>query len=401
MRGTAKSGMGMKGKGMNGVVRNLLFVGATAMLALSCSSSDNNAPDGGSDAGGGHGGSAGKDGAAGSGGGGAGGGATDAATDAPSNDDGATPGDGGVLTAQQMRGQYLVNNVVGCPDCHTPRLANGMPDPTKYLAGNPDFAVAPNGDKLGSRNLTNHETGLKNRTDDEIKGMFLNGQRPTQTGMEALNPTMPYYVFHNMTADDASAIVAYLRTVPGVESTIPRRGPFWDPANNAPATPLDVTMIPKPADSDPNKDSAMRGRYLATQSGVCIECHTKHIQDPKVLDYTKFFAGGESFEQIYPNAISKNLTPDATGIPDYTVADIVQVLKMGIGKDGKPVCPPMPVGPNGPYGGLQQSDATDIANYIKSLPPIVNAVPDMCVFPPPPADGGTDGAPVSDGAIGG
>ena len=45
----------------------------------------------------------------------------------------------------------------------------------------------------------------------------------------------------------------------------------------------------------------------------------------------------------------------------------------------------------GAYGGLLDSDATDIANYIKSLPPIVNAIVDMCVFPPPaPADGGTD-----------
>ena len=118
-------------------------------------------------------------------------------------------GGGGGLTALQARGQYIVDHVAACGDCHTPMGQNG-PVPGMYLAGNPSFIALPNGDKLGSRNLTNDETGLKNRTDAEIKDMFQNGMRPTATGMEPLNPVMPYYVFHNMTDADANAIVAYL-----------------------------------------------------------------------------------------------------------------------------------------------------------------------------------------------
>ena len=63
------------------------------------------------------------------------------------------------------------------------------------------------------------------------------------------------------------------------------------------------------------------------------------------------------------------------------------------------ICPPMPVGPQGAYGGLTDGDALDIANYIKSLPPAVNFIADMCTFPPlPPSDGGTSdvGADTSD-----
>ena len=99
-----------------------------------------------------------------------------------------------------------------------------------FLAGNPIFVMLPNGDALGTRNLTNDATGLKNRTDAEIKNMFQNGLRPTATGMAPLNPFMPYYVFHNMTDADADAVVAYLRTVPAVTNTIPRRAPLVRPA---------------------------------------------------------------------------------------------------------------------------------------------------------------------------
>ena len=52
------------------------------------------------------------------------------------------------------------------------------PVPGRYLAGNADFVALPTGEKLPSRNLTNDATGLKNRTDAEIKNMFRNGIRP-------------------------------------------------------------------------------------------------------------------------------------------------------------------------------------------------------------------------------
>ena len=58
------------------------------------------------------------------------------------------------------------------------------------------IAPLPTGEKLPSRNLTNDETGLKNRTDAEIKDMFLNGKRPVQGNTDggaanaSLNPVI-------------------------------------------------------------------------------------------------------------------------------------------------------------------------------------------------------------------
>jgi hypothetical protein len=365
--------------------RTLTF-GIVLMSAFGCSSSNNTPSDGGkkNDGGG--------DGATVDGGGDT---ASDVAkSDAPTDTPVDAPTDGSALTPVQQRGSYLVNAVIGCPDCHTPMGADGMPVPGKFLAGNASFIVLPSGDKLPTRNLTNDATGLKNRTDDQIKDMFLNGKRPLTTdggtGTEPLNPVMPYYVFHNMKTEDADAIVAYLRTVPGVNNEIPRRSASFDVP--MPASYVDPDKIPLPLDNYPARESALRGRYLAGQSGLCIECHTKHQMVGDPIDPTQFFAGGEDFSSFFATTImihpvSKNLTSDtATGLGTWTVTDVVNVLTMSKAKDGTGICPPMPTGD---YKNMLASDVMDIANYIKSLPPIVHMVPDMCVFPPmAPPDGG-------------
>ena len=315
--------------------------------------------------------------------------------------DGAGVDGGNALVA---RGKYLVNNVIACSDCHTPTLPSGAPDMSKFLAGNPAFVQLPDGEALPSRNLTpDPTTGLGSYTAAQIKHMFLDGMtvRGVDAGTQALNPTMPYYVFHNMASDDADAIVAYLQSIPAVHNPIPPRSPAFDVP--APANYLDPTTIPTPATSNPQYASAIRGRYLATEAGVCIECHTPHLTSgPSAIDTSKYFQGGEDFSALFASTlkihpVSANLTSDpTTGLGNWTTDQIVTVLKKGVDDQGAGICPPMPVGPNGAFGGLTDQDALDIANYIKSLPPAVNNVPDMCSWPPtPPVDGGSiDGAAI-------
>jgi mono/diheme cytochrome c family protein len=281
------------------------------------------------------------------------------------------------------RGNYIVDSVAVCQDCHTPRSEAGVPITEQYLAGATCIVQLPNGSCLNSRNLTNHETGLLNRTDAEIKRMIREGIRPAATGEESLSPVMPYYVFHNMSDDDLDAVVAYLRTVPGVDHAIERSGPEFDVP--APANPLDTRLIPMPMAGYVDTPAALRGRYLAGQIGICLECHTQHVMgDPNVLDYTRIFSGGQEFQVGLPAMpVSSNITSDAeTGLGDWSVDDIVRVIKEGTDKDGDGICPPMPVGPMGAFGGLKETDARDVAHYLKSLPPIANAIDDMCTFPP-------------------
>lgn len=297
---------------------------------------------------------------------------------------GGSAGSGGAAAEEDPvdRGRYLVDHVIACPDCHTPRDEMGAPLQDRYMAGVECFVPLENGSCLNTPNLTNDATGLANRTDDEIKTMITTGVRPTATGDEALNPFMPYYVFHNMRESDLNAVVAYLRSIPAVEHAVPRSGPEFEVSE--PVNPIDLDTIPMPAEDYANQDSALRGRYLATQVGLCIECHTPHEEGPNVLDPSKYFQGGERFEIGLPVVpVSKNLTSDQrTGLGDWSVREIMEVLKDGVDLENKGICPPMPAGPMAAYGGLTDDDARDIANYLKSLPPIENEIEDMCTWPP-------------------
>src|SRR5262249_55201611 len=144
------------------------------------------------------------------------------------------------------------------------------------------------------KNLTpDMATGLGAWTDAEIKDAFMNGN---EKGGRPLFPIMPYYVFHNMTDADANAVVAYLRSIPAVSNAIPANEPLPSPFR-APAMPVPADMIPKTtlAATDANYQRAERGRYLAGNIGVCMECHTEHVAGPVPLDLTKLFAGKNAF----------------------------------------------------------------------------------------------------------
>lgn len=307
------------------------------------------------------------------------------------------------LEGRVARGQYLVDHVSGCGDCHTPRGPMGAPLQDQYLAGAECFVRLDNGSCLHTSNLTNHETGLMNRSDAEITRMIEDGVRPGASGDEALFPVMSSFVYHNMTDDDLAAIVAYLRTVPGVEHALPARDADFDipgpealaslePTRDggrrgalAPAIALDPDAIPEPGPEYPELEAALRGRYLATAAGACIVCHSRHVDpEPEWLDYDGLFAGGEEFEVGLPTfSFASNITSDpATGIGDWSVDDIVTVIREGSDPDGDGICPPMPAGPMGAFAGLTDADALDIAHYIKSLPPIVDATEHRCQFPP-------------------
>lgn len=288
------------------------------------------------------------------------------------------------------RGAYLVNHVLACGDCHTPRLPSGAPDMTKFLSGVSCFIDIDPGSAtagcISTRNLTNHATGQMTRTDAQLKAMFLDGMRPNG---QALHSIMPYYQFHNMTASDADAIVAYLRTVPGVDNTPSANQPPFDQPPPAAATPVDPNTVPMPA-AGATQASAMRGRYLAGLAGACLECHTPDLPPGSIrpIDMTKPFAGGKDFPAAllglpsppFPaNIYSANLTPHATtGLMGYDAAKIVRVLKQGRDSANMGVCPPMPVGPMAAFGGLTDGDAMDIANYILSLPAVNNMIPGTC-----------------------
>jgi mono/diheme cytochrome c family protein len=306
------------------------------------------------------------------------------------------------------RGQYIMNVTAACTFCHTPLLPNGMRDQDKLLSGvdcfvdlnSPTFADNHDGvGCLSTRNLTNHATGLKNATDAQIKNAFLNGVR---TDNKNIFPIMPYYIFHNMSDQDADSIVAYLRTVPGVDHTVkPNEQPFSNYNEGLPSgfnyVPfLTDTEIPLPQ-GGANNASAMRGRYLASAIGLCIDCHTPEVAPFAIqLNTAKAFAGGKVFPKTalglvdpantYPfQIVTRNLTPDATGLMGWTKDQIKAAIGQGKDRDGNGVCAATHGGLTSPYAALEPQDLEDIAEYVRNLAPVVNdTAAENCGLPPLP-----------------
>jgi mono/diheme cytochrome c family protein len=106
-------------------------------------------------------------------------------------------------------GEYLAGPVAHCMECHSPMSPKGPMIETHLGAGGFEFH-GPWGVSVAS-NLTGHEDGLAEYSDADIKTMIIEGKRPDGTPML---PPMPYGYLAQMTDDDLSAIVLYLRSLP-------------------------------------------------------------------------------------------------------------------------------------------------------------------------------------------
>jgi mono/diheme cytochrome c family protein len=127
-----------------------------------------------------------------------------------------------------------------------------------------------------------------------------------------------------------------------------------------------------------------RGRYLMQSIVACGNCHT--AQGPNGPVAGMELAGGLRFEEPPFSAVAPNITPDkATGIGNWTDAQIVTALRDGRRPDGSLIGPPMPMGL---YRNISDKDAAAIVAYLRSAKPVVNKV-DKSVYrmPLPPAYG--------------
>jgi len=170
-----------------------------------------------------------------------------------------------------------------------------------------------------------------------------------------------------------------------------------------PAEPAPAAEAPAPSQADLVK----RGEYLVHIMG-CNDCHTPKIMtdkgpapdparllsgypadeklatiaDPKVLkDFVLF--NGSLTVGIGPwgSTFAANLTPDDTGLGNWTLEQFGKALREGKSKgmDGtRPLLPPMPWQN---YTSLNDDDLAAMFAYLQSIPPVKNAVP----APLPPA----------------
>jgi cytochrome c553 len=116
-----------------------------------------------------------------------------------------------------------------------------------------------------------------------------------------------------------------------------------------------------------------RGSYLVNSIGACGNCHGADASGKLYPDGA--LAGGFVFDVFDPqlgHVVAPNITSDKdTGIGKWSEAQILVGLHDGKRPDGSIIGPPMPIPM---YRLLADQDATAIAAYLLSTPPVKNAV---------------------------
>jgi mono/diheme cytochrome c family protein len=260
------------------------------------------------------------------------------------------------------RGDYLVNTILACGNCHTPRDASGKPIEDKALSGGRPFSTPAF--VVTTSNITpDVETGIGGWSDADIKRALIEGVRPEHHRLAGvpLAAIMPANFYKALLPEDLDAIVAYLRSVKPVHNEIS------DPVYKAPVHrdpyPDAENGFDKAAFDEPVK----RGAYLAT-IGHCMECHSAWSRG--VSDFkTGLGRGGRVFAEAGGAKVTAaNITSDPTsGIGGWTDQEIARAITQGVSRDGHALKPPMAFSF---YARLKEADLADIIAYLRTVPPL-------------------------------
>jgi mono/diheme cytochrome c family protein len=252
------------------------------------------------------------------------------------------------------RGAYLVNTIMTCANCHSPK------GPPNVVAGK-DFSGGLRFDEppfdVTAPNITqDKETGIGSWSDDDIKKLLRTGVRPNGVPIAVVMPTGFYDI---ITDSDMDAIVAYLRTVKPISNKVPA------PIYKMPAQRQVFPGAEKPYTQEMADGPAKHGFYLAT-IGHCMECHTPLVKGQH--DWTADLGrGGMEFPGPWGVSVSRNVTSSKTkGIGDWTDAEIKRAITTGVDKDGKKL--------NGPmgfqyYAHMTDADLDAVIAWVRTLPP--------------------------------
>lgn len=109
-----------------------------------------------------------------------------------------------------------------------------------------------------------------------------------------------------------------------------------------------------------------RGAYLVS-IGICDSCHTPKDAEGRSIK-EMHLAGGHRVGGL----LSSNLTPDPdTGLGKWSDEQIIASIRNGVRADGAPVRPPMGVFF---YRNISDEDIHAIVAYLRTVPPVKNAV---------------------------
>lgn len=272
--------------------------------------------------------------------------------------------------ARISRGDYLVNHVALCVDCHSkrdwarfaapmePQTAGGGGELFDRKVGFPGEVYVPN--------ITPYN--LKNWTDGELFRAITTGERKDGS---AIFPLMPWPYYSKMSREDIYSIIAYIRTLKPIKSSY---------AKSKLNFPLNILVHTMPQKATlgvipPLTDTVKYGEYVCTAAG-CKECHSQS-NNGKITPGMEF-AGGHEYLVNGMILRSSNITPDKkSGIGNLSEADFVSLFKSfkdpakadSVQYEGFQTIMPWY-----DYAGMTDGDLKAIYAYLRTLKPKNNKV---------------------------
>lgn len=262
-------------------------------------------------------------------------------------------GSANAQTAVQ-RGDYLVNSILTCGNCHTPKGPGGFEVRDRMHSGGVIEWDTPTFKVKGPNITPDPDTGIGKWTDAQIKNSLQSGVH--QDG-HPLAPIMPFAFYKVFTPGDLDAVVAYLKSVPAIRNQT--QAPVYKAAMHVEKVPNADKAMTEADLGDPVK----RGFYLAT-IGHCFECHTPMVKGQRV--WSRYGAGGFRFTGPFGESFARNITSHREkGIGAWTDAEIKAAITKGVRKDGSPLKPPMGYAW---YARMTDQDLSAIVAYLRTVP---------------------------------
>lgn len=266
------------------------------------------------------------------------------------------------------RGSYLVNSILACGNCHTPKSPDGRAVAGRDFSGGLSFTT-PAFNAVAANITPDRDTGIGTWSDNDIRVALTEGLRPPHARLPGvpLAAVMPVSFYKALLPRDLDAIVAYLRSINAVRNEV--AGPEYKmPVSHQPYPDAENGFT-----EDSLKDPVKRGAYLAT-IGHCMECHSAWSRG--VSDYKAGFGkGGRQFGPSlvqgvmagWQGSTARNITAHKTkGIGAWSDVEIKRAITEGVSRDGRKMAPPMAYSW---YANLKDEDLSAIVAWLRTVPP--------------------------------
>jgi len=284
------------------------------------------------------------------------------------------------------RGRYVFETVADCGGCHSQRDFTRVGGP-EVLSGRgrgnvlSDLIKGLPGVVVASNITPDRETGIGGWTDGEKIRAIREG---VDRDGNALFNMMPYTSFGLFSDDDVQALVAFLDSLPPVHNPLPKTKLVFPVSVLIKSAPKPVGSVAAIDKSDPRK----YGEFLAAVGG-CGDCHTPIDDKGRPLP-GKLLAGGQVFDTPMGKVVSANITPDiATGTGKWSQEFFLK--KFYDYKEYATNGPPSSPGPQSftlmpwlSFANKTEDELTAIYAYLRTVPPVHNAIETHPGFPNPP-----------------